>query len=56
MSAEGELLPLAATVSLGEEGVAVGTALQNLLDATREAMKAAVHKAITDLGKEGKLQ
>lgn len=56
VSVEGEVLPLASPVSLGEEGAAVGDALQSLLDATHLAMKTALHRTIADLGKEGKLQ
>lgn len=63
VSAEGEQLSLPEPVALvedvkrgGEAGVNVGVGVQQVAEASREAMKSAVHKAIEELGKETKLQ
>lgn len=63
VSAEGEQLNFPEAVALvedvksGEEaGVNVGVGVQQVLEASHEAMKSAVHKAIEELGKETKMQ
>ncbi|XP_069945849.1 dynein axonemal heavy chain 10-like isoform X2 [Cherax quadricarinatus] len=55
VSEEGEHLPFACHVHVGEESLSVGAAMQQLLDASHTVMKTAVQKAIEELGKEGKL-
>lgn len=56
VSVEGEELALSAPVCVGKGEGSVGKGVQQLLHTTHLTMKAAVQKAIEELGKERKLQ
>nr|XP_045619033.1 uncharacterized protein LOC123770899 [Procambarus clarkii] len=55
VSMEGEQLALSSPVQLDGAGVAIGVAMQDLLDGTHSAVKSAVRRAIEELGMQGRL-